>query len=138
MEAMDKLLDQLNRHYSGPFQRLELLRDSGSLAYAAFSGGEKYFLRVVKPALVDTAMAGADVQIYLQARGFPVPPIQLTKTGAPYVRCDEGLIVLYAFIEGEDAQPERDAEAAGALVGRLHREMRATKAHWWCGIGSFS
>jgi Ser/Thr protein kinase RdoA (MazF antagonist) len=34
------------------------------------------------------------------------------------------MLILYEFIEGKDCDPEQDAEAIGALVGRLHREMK--------------
>lgn len=111
------------------FQRLELLRDSASTAYAAFSEKEKYFLRIVKPPLADSAKTGTEVQVYLQERGFPVPPVCRTRDGAAYVCWEEGLIVLYEFVEGEDSQPERDMEEIGALVGRLHREMGGYPGH---------
>ncbi len=121
---MEDLLSLVNHHYLMEFDRAELLRDSGSLAYAAFSGADTYFLRVVKPSLVDTAMAGTNIQVFLQQQGFPVPPVWLTKKGVPYVIGKDGLVVLYTFIEGKDSQPEQDIETIGALVGRLHREMR--------------
>ncbi len=114
----------LGERYPMRFDRLELLRDGGSMSYAAYSGGVKYFVRVIRPALMDTAQTGAEVHNFLQARGFPVTPIVHGRGGLPYVKTDDGLCILIEYIEGEDAEPERDAEALGALVGRLHREMR--------------
>lgn len=120
-----ELLREISARYPILFQKLELLRDSGSLAYAAYGEGQKYFLRLVKPSLSEAAAAGTRVQVFLQKRGFPVPAVHLTKEGEPYIPYEDGLLVLYDFLEGEDSQPERDIEAIGTLVGRLHREMRA-------------
>jgi Ser/Thr protein kinase RdoA (MazF antagonist) len=122
---MKEVIEILNDHYSMAFDRLELIRDMGSTAYAAFSGRDKYFLRMIKPAFFDTAIAGADIQVFLQKQGFPVPPILFTKQGLPYSRTDAALIILYEYIEGNDCDPDEDAEAIGELVGRLHRVMKA-------------
>jgi GNAT superfamily N-acetyltransferase len=46
----------------------------------------------------------------------------MTKENSPYVRTESGLLILYEFIEGEDSDPEQDAEAIGVLAGRLHGE----------------
>ena len=119
-----EILQEINARYPISFDKLELLRDSGSLAYAAYSEGQKYFLRLIKPSLAEPAVTGTQVQVFLQKRGFPVPAVYLTKEGAPYAPYEGGLLVLYEFLEGEDSQPERDIEAIGTLVGRLHREMR--------------
>ena len=94
------------------------------IALTAFSDAHKYFLRIVKPAFFDTATTGADVQVFLQEQGFPVPTIVLTKDNLPYVKADEGIFILYEFIEGGDSDPEIDAEAIGALAGRLHQVMK--------------
>jgi Ser/Thr protein kinase RdoA (MazF antagonist) len=118
------VLNVLNEHYPICFDKLEQLRDSGSTSYAVFSGGEKYFLRIIKPAFLDTAVTGTDIQMYLQNNDFPVPPIILTTTDQPYIKFDDGLYILYSFIEGSEADPEQDAEAIGALVGKLHAVMK--------------
>ena len=120
---MDNLLTVLNDHYNLRFDRLELLRDMGSTSYAVFSGNDKYFLRITKPALLHTAISGADIQWFLQSQGFPVPPIVLSIHGVPYVQMDRALLILYEFIEGEDSNPQRDAERIGTLVGKLHQVM---------------
>ena len=49
-----KLLKILNKHYPICFDKYEQLRDGGSTSYVVFSSGDKYFLRVVKPAFFDT------------------------------------------------------------------------------------
>jgi Ser/Thr protein kinase RdoA (MazF antagonist) len=119
------ILKTLNEYYSIRFDKHEQLRDGGSTSYAVFSGINKYFLRVIKPAFFDTAIMGADIQVYLQNKGFPVPSIVFTKNTLPYVKTNDELFILYEFIEGNDSDPEQDAEAIGALVGRLHKEMKA-------------
>lgn len=122
---MENLLNILNEYYSMRFETHEQLRDAGSTSFAVFSGCDKYFLRVIKPAFFDTAIIGADVQVYLQHQDFPVPPIIFTADGLPYAKTNDSLLILYEFIEGGDCDPERDAEAIGALVGRLHQVMKS-------------
>jgi Ser/Thr protein kinase RdoA (MazF antagonist) len=101
-----------------------MMRDAGSVSYSVFSGNDKYFLRVIKPAFLDTAVMGADIQVFLQNQGFPVPPVIFTKDNLPYVRMDNGLFILYEFVEGRESNPEQDAEAIGALIGKLHNMMK--------------
>jgi len=57
-------------------------------------------------------------------RGFPVPPVIFTKDNLPYVRIDNGLFILYEFVEGSESNPEQDAETIGALIGKLHNMMK--------------
>lgn len=121
---MEEIRDILNENYPINFDRVALMRDMGSMSYTAFSGEYKYFLRIIKPAFFDTAITGADIQIFLQNQGFPVPPIIFTKDGLSYTRTADKLLILYEFIEGNDSDPEQDAEAIGALVGRLHQGMK--------------
>jgi len=119
-----EIVDFLNRHYPMRTDRVELFRDAGSTSYTAFSGTQRYFLRIMKPAFHDTAARAADIQVFLHKRDFPVPPVVFAAAGLPYVRTDGGLFILYEYIEGDEPDPERDAEAIGALVGRLHQVMR--------------
>lgn len=121
---MEELLQRLKEYYPYAFDRIKENRDMGSTSYVVYAGQEPYFLRVIKPALMDTAVTGVKVQLFLQERGFPVPAILPAKTGELYVEGKEELLILYAFIEGRDVDPEEDAEAIGALIGRLHREMK--------------
>lgn len=127
MEQAD-ILNLLNDRYPMRFSALEFIRDGGSVAYAVFSGSHKCLLRMVKHAFFDTAVKAADIHAFLQKQGFSVPPIIFTKESEPYVRVDEGegerLCILYEFIEGGEVDPEKDAEAIGSLLGRLHSAMR--------------
>ena len=75
------ILNILNKSYPICFDKLEQLRDGGSTSYAVVSGGDKYFLRVIKPAFFDTAIKGVDIQVFL-SRGANRTP---NKTRKPSV-----------------------------------------------------
>ena len=119
-----EILDTLNDHYPIHFDKYEQLRDGGSTSYAVFLGSDKCFLRVVKPAFFDTAIIGVNIQVFLQNKDFPVPPVNHTKDDLPYVQTSSELYILYEYIEGIESDPEQDAEAIGELVGNLHRVMK--------------
>ena len=66
---MSLSIEQINilkEHYPINFDKFKMMRDGGSTSYAAFAGSERYFLRVLKPAFLDTAITGADIQLFLQ------------------------------------------------------------------------
>ena len=117
----------ITANYNISFDNFVLERDGGSMAYSAISNGAKYFLRVIKPAFIDTAVDAVQVQAFLQSKGFPVPPIIFTINGEPCVqeKREDGnyLYVLYDFIEGVESEPTQDAEKIGALIGKLHSAM---------------
>jgi len=119
-----EILHTLNEHYPIRFDKHEELRDGGSTSYAVFSGCDKYFLRVVKSAFFDTAIIGVNIQVFLQNKNFIVPPIIRTSNGSLYVQTKNELFILYKFIEGEESNPDLDAEVIGALVGNLHNIMK--------------
>ena len=121
---MHNLLPLLRAHYSLPLDSIEFVRESVSTAYIARAGGEKCFLRCVKPAFIEDARRGIAIQVYLQQRGFPVPPVIFTNDGAPCVEDNGRLLILYEYVEGHEADPARDAEALGALTGQLHLAMQ--------------
>jgi len=119
-----EILDIIKEHYPINFDNLEMMRDAGSTSYTAYSGGDKYFLLVIKPAFFDTAVKGADIQTFLQNKNFPVTPNIYTNNGLPYAKTEEGIYILYDFIEGSESDPERGAEAIGKLIGKLHHAMK--------------
>ncbi len=121
---MEELLQCLNAHYAIHFDWSRSNRDMGSTSYIVYSGKKPYFLRFVKPALAATGINGVQVQQFLARRDFPVPAILPTANGSDWVEWQGGLLILYEFIEGEDVDQEEEAEAIGALTGRLHREMK--------------
>lgn len=119
----------LNENYALSFKKLEFLRDSGCMAYAAYAAeGAKYFLRITKPAFFETSAKSLDIHLFLQKQGFPVPAIVFTGNGSPCVqiRKAEGdcFFILYEYVEGGEADPVSDAEHIGAFVGRLHHVMK--------------
>lgn len=128
MAERTQILNILNEHYSVKFDAIEFIRDSGCVAYVVYSEGDKYFLRVTKPMFYDTASKSLDIHLFLQKQGFSVPKIIFTKDSSPCVNvCDEDgkyFYVLYEFIEGEEVNPEEDAEIIGAFIGRLHSVMK--------------
>ena len=118
------ILSILKENYPIHFDRDEMIRDAGSVSYTVFSRNDRYFLRIIKPAFLDTAIKGTDIQVFLQNQGFPVPPVIFTRDNLPYVKTDDGLFILYDFVEGSESNPEQDAEAVGALIGKLHYTMK--------------
>jgi Ser/Thr protein kinase RdoA (MazF antagonist) len=122
---VERIIETLNQNYAINFDRIELLRDGGSMSYLVWSGEDQYFLRAIKPALFDTAITGVAVQLFLQNHNFPVPTVILSKEGQPFVKTEDAPLILYEFIDGEDSNPEQDAEAIGALTGRLHSIMQS-------------
>ena len=88
----------ITKNYNISFDNFVLERDGGSTAYSAISNGAKYFLRVIKPAFIDTAVDAVQVQAFLQ-------------------------YVLYDYIEGVESEPAQDAEKIGELIGKLHLIM---------------
>ena len=124
---MENIINMLNEHYALTFDRFELLREGGSISYAVFSGDDKYFLRVISPAFFDTAATGADIQVFLRNKGFPVPLIIFTKENLPYIKTNDKLLILYEFIDGAECEPEQDAKKIGALIGKLHSSMKDYK-----------
>ena len=89
------MIELMNKNYPIHFDSIEFFRDGGSTSYILFSGEEKYFLRVIKPAFFDTAIKAADIQVFLQNREFPVPRVIFSKTDLPYVKTEDGLYILY-------------------------------------------
>jgi len=86
-------LNILNEYYPMRFDKHEELRDGGSTSYAVFSGGDEFFLRVIKPAFFDTVVKGADIQVFLQNKGFPVPSVIHTKDKLPYVKTENEISI---------------------------------------------
>ena len=139
---MEEIIKILNENYHICVDRLELTRDMGSSAYTAYACNQRYFLRVLKPAFLDTAFIAVDIQVFLQEHGFPVPKIFFSRENRPYIQDENGIYVLYEYIEGGESNPEQDAEAIGALVGKLHHIMKEyprelVKRDKWFFIGRY-
>ncbi|MCL2461723.1 MAG: phosphotransferase [Defluviitaleaceae bacterium] len=123
------ILRVLNDNYPIRFDNAEFIRDGGSISYTVSADVRKYFLRVVRPTFLDTAYTAVDIQVFLQTHDFPVPRVIFTTDNTPFAKVGKAdgnhLCVLYEYIEGSESNPETDAEAIGALVGKLHQTMRA-------------
>jgi len=122
------ILQTLNREFPQNFRAVEFFRDGGSLSYIVSSNEGKWFLRLIRPELMGTALQALQIQLYLQKKKFPVPEIVFTKTGRPYVETvrdgESCLLVLYEFLEGAEPS-DADVERVGELVGRLHQVMES-------------
>ena len=121
-----EVMQTLNESYDTRFSNVEFNRDGGSLSYVLTDGESKYFLRIIRPELMETAYQSIDIHMYLTSEGFPVPKIVLAKQGKPYIQIHNrektNLYVLYEYIEGGEPAHE-DAAAVGELVGHLHTVM---------------
>jgi len=121
---MTNILRILNNFYNMSFTDIRKIRDGGSVSYAVSLDSYRYFLRVIKPAFIETALTGANTQVFLQSKGFPVPSVVFTKDNLPYARTESGLFILYEFLEGIDSDTGKDIEDIGTLIGRLHYTMK--------------
>ena len=123
-----QVLSIVNENYPLNFDMIEFVRDSGCFAYTVYSNGYKYFLRITKPMFFDTASKSLDIHLFLQKQGFAVPQIIFTKGGLSYVQVSDKagdyFYVLYEFLEGEEVDPEQDAEKIGTFIGKLHNVMK--------------
>ena len=126
MLTEDEILQTVKREFPQDFETIEFYRDGGSLSYMVSCKETKYFLRQIRPEMMETALQSLQIHLYLQKVPFPVPEILFTKTGQPYVETvrdgERSLLVLYAFLEGGEPS-DGDVERVGELIGRLHQVM---------------
>lgn len=127
MPEKNEILKLLNHNYPIDFTDAEFHRDGGSISYIITSNEKKYFLRIIRPELLETAYQSVEIQLYLINSNFPVPAIILANEGQPYIRkINEGktyLYVLYEYIEGTEPTSD-DTENVGELIGKLHVTMK--------------
>lgn len=125
----EAILEFLQAQYPVTVNRVEFLRDSGSVAYTVYGENEKFFLRITKMNYYETAMNSLDIHLYLQSKDCNVPKVIFTRGGKASVPFgpeeEKRYAVLYEFLEGEEVDPERDAEEIGRLLGRFHNVMEA-------------
>lgn len=117
------ILELLQKNYDINIDSLTFNRKGGCVSYIVNSGNEKYFLKIIDNAFLDTAIQSIDIQQYLIKNDFPVPKIVNTKDSSPYFIYDNQLFVLYEYIEGVEPNLDNDAEKIGKLVGKLHELM---------------
>jgi Ser/Thr protein kinase RdoA (MazF antagonist) len=131
----------LSCNYGMDAQSIKLNREGGNVSYVIDAGNNTYFLKIIRPPFLETALQSVDIQMYLKQSLLPVIPIVLSQAGTPYVRAEvqgrECIFVLYDYIEGGEPDPE-DTEKAGALIGRLHQVIKVILAGCRFGTGIFS
>lgn len=128
MPDLQHIQNVLRNNYLIRFTKIEFFRDGGSLSYIIFSENKQFFLRIIRPVLMSTALQSIDIHLYLLTKDFSVPKIIFTKDKAPYFSFDEQngkhMYVLYEFIHGSDSNPVEDAEKVGSVVGEFHTIMQ--------------
>jgi len=116
----------LAEYYGIESASLEFLREGGGHTYVV-NGINKYLLKVIGAAFLDTARQSVSIMRYLEGNGFPVPGTILTKSGEAVFEMtadgEKDLIVLMEFIDGDEPELETSAAEVGGLVGRFHRLM---------------
>lgn len=122
-----KIFNALRDSYNIKFNTLKLLREGGCVSYCVTGEGEKYFMKIIPSAFMDTAKQSLNILMYLEKMRFPSPRVILTKSGFPYVELDgfdsKAYGVLFEFIDGQEPNEGEDIERIGALVGQLHKIM---------------
>lgn len=126
-----KIFNALLDSYNINFNTLELMREGGCVSYCVWGENEKYFMKIIPSAFMDTAKQSLSILMYLEETGFPSPRIILTKNGFPYIEVDEldgkAFVVLFEFIDGQEPSEGENIETIGAFVGQLHSIMREYK-----------
>lgn len=129
----NQIIKLLNDSYSIKINSLEQLREGGCISYCVWSGNQKYFLKIIPSAFLDTAKQSLSILEFLNEKGFPCPNIITTKNDLPYVEIDELdcniYLVLFDYIDGYEPGEGEDIEAIGELVGKLHSIMREYKGN---------
>lgn len=118
-----KILELLEQNYDITIDSLIFNRKSGCVSYIVNSGNEKYFLKIIDNAFLDTAIQSIDIQQYLIENDFPVPKIIKTKDSSSYFIYENQLFVLYEYIDGIEPNLDDNVEKIGELVAKLHKLM---------------
>jgi Ser/Thr protein kinase RdoA (MazF antagonist) len=123
-----RILSALTDSYNINFNSLELLREGGCVSYCVFGENEKYFMKIIPSAFMDTAKQSLSILMYLKEKQFPSPRIILTKNRLPHIELDGKTFgVLFEFIDGKEPSEGENIESIGALVGQLHSIMHQYK-----------
>lgn len=117
------ILELLQKNYDIKMDSLTFNRKGGCVSYIVKSGNEKYFLKIIDNAFLDTAIQSTDIQQYLIKNNFSVPKIINTKDNSSYFIYENQLFVLYEYLDGIEPNLNDNAEKIGELVGKLHKLM---------------
>lgn len=118
-----EILNLLKENYNNKIDSVEFIRQGGCVSYIVNCDNEKYFLKIIDNAFLDTAIQSIDIQQYLIKNDFPVPKIINNKDNSPYFINENQLFVLYEYIDGVEPNLDDNAEEIGELVGKLHKLM---------------
>ena len=128
MPESQQILEILKTYYKINIITVEFLRDVGGISYIISDNNQKYLLKIIKQAFINTCKQSIDIMIYLANQDFPVPKIIRTEDEKPYVITDENGIeivyVLFEFIEGREPELGEKIEEIGELTGKLHVFMK--------------
>ena len=128
MPEVKDVLSVLKTNYPLHFVGMEFHRSAGSISYIVTASGKRYFLKIIRPAFVDTAHSSIDIHLHLLDNGVPAPSIIHTKAGNPYVSVSQPdgvyLYVLYEYLAGGEPDIKKDALELGRLTGRFHQVMQ--------------
>jgi Ser/Thr protein kinase RdoA (MazF antagonist) len=124
----EEILSELNNNHLTKFDNIVFTRDGGSLSYIVYSNEQRFFLKIIRPEFLDTALQSVDIQLYLYHNEIPVPKIIFTKDDKPYISVEyengKHLYILYEYVEGHEPDINKDAEKIGCLIGKFHRTMQ--------------
>lgn len=118
-----EILELLRKNYDISMDSIIFNRKGGCVSYIVNSSNEKYFLKIIDNAFLNTAIQSIDIQRYLIKNDFPVPKIINTNDNTPYFIYENQLFVLYEYIDGVEPNLDENAEEIGELVGKLHKLM---------------
>ncbi|SET68623.1 phosphotransferase enzyme family protein [Paenibacillus sp. NFR01] len=123
-----QILEHLNREHRSGFHDMVWFRDGGSLSYLIRSGDQRYFLKIIRPQMLETAIQSIGIHLYLRRHQFPVPAIIPGRTGSPYSIAETAqgryLFVVYEYLEGAEPDIHQHAESIGSLTGVFHALMQ--------------
>lgn len=117
------ILELLQKNYDIKMDSIAFNRKGGCVSYIVNCGNEKYFLKIIDNAFLETAISSIDIQQYIIKNDFSVPEIIETKDGSLYFIYENQLFVLYEYIDGVEPNLDDNAEGISELVGKLHKLM---------------
>lgn len=118
-----KILELLQKNYDINMDSITFNRKGGCVSYIVNCDNDKYFLKIIDNAFLDTAIQSIDIQQYLIKNDFPIPKIIKTKDNSPYFINENQLFVLYEYIDGVEPNLDDNAEKIGELIGKLQKLM---------------
>ena len=131
MPEVSEVLSVLKANYPMRFVGMEFYRSAGSISYIVTASGKRFFLKIIRPAFVDTAHSSIDIHLHLLANGVPAPSIIHTKENKPFVSVTHPdgiyMYVLYEYLVGGEPDIKKDAAELGGLTGKLHQVMQCYK-----------